>query len=110
MSVLKDWRTNTTGPWGSRADWRQPLPAQPKKQGYNPFINGIAKDATGAPLEGATIRCHRVEDGALVATTISAADGTWTVRPSVPGTFYIVAYKTGSPDVAGTTLQTLLQV
>jgi hypothetical protein len=47
----------------------------------------------------------------FVNTTTSDGSGNFTiVTPNNSGTFYLVAYKAGSPDVAGTTVNTLTAV
>lgn len=74
-----------------------------------PAIRGFALDSVGDPIEGATIQ------GFVTATdlhvgreTTSKVDGSYELRTTYVGQqHYVVAYKTGSPTVAGTTVNTL---
>lgn len=81
----------------------------PPYQGTTNFkrITGIAKDSTGTVLGGATIKVYRTADNVCELTTTSNADGAYEVGVPDTAARYIVAYKAGSPDVAGTTVNTL---
>lgn len=72
------------------------------------FIKGTTLDSTGAVLANAIVKPYvtatDVEDGPAVT---SAADGTYAAGVYTPGAHYVVAYKSGSPDVAGTSVNTL---
>lgn len=70
-------------------------------------IRGVTRDAVGAPLASCALKVFR-QEGTLVSTTTSDGSGNYVTDPVGPGQFHqIVAYKTGSPDVAGVTLNTL---
>lgn len=74
-------------------------------------ISGITKDSAGAVLGGCTVTLYQTGmDAALQTKTSDAADGSYTfnVTETIGRTFYIVAYKAGAPDVAGTTVNTLV--
>lgn len=75
-------------------------------------ITGIAKDSTGAVLAGATVTLFRTSDNQPCGSTVSGSDGSYVM--SVPyglgEMHFIVAYKAGAPDVAGTTVNTLVGV
>lgn len=72
-------------------------------------INGVAKDSTGAPLSGATLSLYRTLDDGLVERVLSDANGLYSFSTiGLAQNYYIVAYKAGSPDVAGTTVNTLV--
>lgn len=87
-------------------------------------IFGVTKDSAGAALGNCEVEVYETVSGAIRGTTVSDAAGNYTfdvtgngvVAPSdgeaatVPLTFYVVAYKTGAPDVAGTTVNTLIGV
>lgn len=76
---------------------------------YNFHIYGITKDSAGAALAGCVVKLYRTSDDALMQQTISGADGSYEFRcTSQFFACYIVAYLAGSPDVAGTTVNTLL--
>lgn len=72
-------------------------------------LSGITKDSTGAALAGCTVSLYRTTDDRLMEKVIS--DGSGAYRFSTIGlseTYYVVAYKPGSPDVAGTTRNDLV--
>lgn len=73
------------------------------------IISGITKDSTGAPIGGCTVKLYTATDDVLRYTAISdLATGAYSFSvPSNGWTFYAVAYLAGSPDVAGTTVNTL---
>jgi hypothetical protein len=92
-----------------------------KASGTHPqkVITGVCRDVTAAPLSGATVKAFRTSADATNALpadlqegvpAVSAADGAYTV--TVPNTdpHYLVSYKAGTPDVAGTTTNTLVGV
>jgi hypothetical protein len=71
-------------------------------------ITGITKDSAGAVLGGCTVRLFRTADDVEVDQAVSdAGDGTYSVGVPTDDTYYCVAYLPGSPDVAGTTVNTL---
>ena len=72
-------------------------------------ISGTTKDSTGAALGSCDVHLFRTTSDVLHATTTSGADGSFSFASDISPelTKYIVAYKQGSPDVAGTTANTL---
>lgn len=72
------------------------------------FITGVTRDSSGTPLAGATVQLFRSWDDVYIGETISDGSGNFSVRASGSGTFYIVAYLAGAPDLAGTTVNTLI--
>jgi hypothetical protein len=71
-------------------------------------ITGFALDAVGQPVSGATVKVFRTADDTLLATTTSDATGLYAfVLPQGVGGNYLVFYKAGSPDIYGTTLNTI---
>lgn len=74
-----------------------------------PAIRGFALDSVGDPVEGATIQGFVTSTDLHVGReTTSKVDGAYELRTTYPLTnHYIVAYKAGSPDIAGTTVNTL---
>lgn len=89
--------------------------------GYPPFmpamalpavylrVFGVTKDSTGAALSGVTVKLYRTADDALVDMAVSNGGGNYEFRSASPTTaYYVVAYKAGAPDVAGTTVNTLV--
>lgn len=72
-------------------------------------VVGVTKDSTGTALAGCTVKLYRSRDDALIDQTVSDAAGNYSFASgSTVETYYIVAYKPGAPDVAGTTVNTLL--
>ena len=74
------------------------------------FISGITKDQNSALLGSCVLKLFLTSNDTLVATTTSDGSGNYTLTFSatITGPFYIVAYKAGSPDVAGTSVNTLV--
>ncbi len=75
-------------------------------QGYT--ISGVTKDSTGAALGVVTLDLFDTRTDALIATTTSDGSGNYSFGVSGGGSYYLVAYKAGVPDVAGTTINTLV--
>lgn len=70
-------------------------------------ITGVTRDSTGVALGNCVVQLFRTVNDVLVVETTSDANGNFAITAGGDG-FYIVAYKVGSPDVAGTTLNTLI--
>lgn len=73
----------------------------------NPVITGVTRDSAGNPLGTCVVRCFRTSTNDFVATATSDVSGNFTVFATGTGPFYLVAYKDGTTDVAGTTVNTL---
>lgn len=74
-------------------------------------ITGVTRDSSGAVLPGCIVRLYRTATDVIVDTVTSDGSGNYTFPNVTPGdTYYVVAYLTGSPDVAGTTVDTLVGV
>ena len=72
-------------------------------------VRGVTKDSTSAPLAAVTVSLFLTSTNALLGTTVSDGSGNYDFPLFTPvGPFYVVAYKAGSPDVAGTTVNTLV--
>lgn len=70
---------------------------------------GVTRDAYGSPLAGVTVKCFKTSDDSLLSQVVSDENGAFTVTtPYYPDTHYLVCYKAGSPDVEGTTVNTLI--
>jgi hypothetical protein len=74
-------------------------------------LSGISRDSTGAALGSCLMTLYRTRDDGAVASVLSDGSGNY-VFPSVSltETYYIRGYKSGTPDVAGTTVNTLVGV
>jgi hypothetical protein len=71
-------------------------------------IAGVTRDSAGARLGNCVVELYRTIGDAVVGDATSNADGNYYVKGARPGVaHYIVAYKAGAPDLAGTTLNTL---
>ena len=76
-------------------------------------ISGVTRDATGTPLAGCTVHCLRSDTDEIVDRQVSDASGNFfvTIPVGLSQTqtvyWYLVAYLAGSPDRAGTTVNTL---
>lgn len=79
---------------------------------YGAFsLSGITRDSTGAVLGGCDV--HLFQTGTDIEVGQTTSDGSGNFSFSLgnnAGYFYLVAYKTGSPDVAGTSINTLFFV
>jgi hypothetical protein len=73
-------------------------------------FSGVTRDAYGTVITGATVRLFRTSDSLLVdSVTSNAVTGAFVITtPYWPDAHFIVASKSGVPDLAGTTVQTLV--
>lgn len=74
----------------------------------NSFITGVTRDSAGAALGNCVVQLFRTVDDAIIYEGASDGSGNFSIYAPVTGPFYLVAYKAGSPDVAGTTVNTLV--
>jgi hypothetical protein len=72
-----------------------------------PRFSGFSLTNIGGVLSGCDVVLYRTDTDAVVTRFTTGADGSWLMNSNNSGTHYLVAYKAGSPDVAGTTLDTL---
>jgi hypothetical protein len=74
-------------------------------------LSGVTRDSAGVALAGCVVDLFLNSEDTLVATTTSDESGNY--RFIVNGnsqTYFVRAYKAGSPDVAGTSVNTLTAV
>lgn len=74
-------------------------------------ITGTTKDRSGTPLGNCMVEVYSTQDNTCRATTTSDANGLYTVdvvETAAGLTFFAIGYLPGSPDVAGTTVNTLV--
>lgn len=71
-------------------------------------ITGVTRDAYGSPVGGVTVKLFLTSDDSRVDQTVSDPVGTFLVSSPYLTGHYLVAYKTGTPDVEGTTVNTLV--
>jgi hypothetical protein len=74
----------------------------------NMVLSGVSRDIAGNVLGNCTVIVFRTEDNSFVAKTTSDVSGNWSIPIVVGGPFFLVEYKAGTPDVAGTSVNTLL--
>lgn len=74
----------------------------------NMVLSGVSRDSAGAPLGNCRVMIFRTEDKSFILETQSDASGNWAVSMLVGGPFFLVEYKAGSPDVAGTSVNTIV--
>lgn len=89
------------------------VPSRFAKEMYgtlNMVLSYISRDAAGAPLGNCRVMIFRTEDMSFVGETTSDASGNWSLSMMKGGPFFFVEYKAGSPDRAGTSLNTLVPV
>ena len=70
-------------------------------------IIGVTRNSSGAVLASCNLDLFITGSDQLAMRTVSDAGGNFTFPNPGTGPFYIVAYKAGSPDVAGTTVNTI---
>jgi hypothetical protein len=68
------------------------------------IVTGVTKDAAGAALGGCTVRTYVAATNAPFSTVVSDGSGNYSATVPLSENCYLVAYKAGSPDVAGTTV------
>jgi hypothetical protein len=72
-------------------------------------ITGRTLDAVGNPLGTCALHLFRTADDAVIRNNSSSdASGNYSLVVAPGVTHYLVAYKAGSPDVEGTTVNTLV--
>lgn len=67
-------------------------------------VSGVTRDSTGATLAGCTISLFNANSSVLMATTVSDGAGAYSFAVGLNQPVFLVAYKAGAPDVAGTTI------
>jgi hypothetical protein len=73
-------------------------------------ITGTCKDSGGTPLPGCIVHLFYTVADVLAAVTESNASGVYSFSIGPNLACYVVAYKPGSPDVSGTTVNTLIAI
>src|SRR5258706_9914319 len=74
------------------------------------MLNGVTRDSFGARLANCLVRAYRTSDDIVVGEVMSDAGGNYSISLFTTDPCYLVAYKNGAPDVAGTTANTLIPV
>ena len=73
-------------------------------------IAGVTRDQYGSAIVSCTVKLFKTSDDSLVSQIVSdATTGAYLLSTQYyPDTHYVVAYKAGSPDIAGATVNTLI--
>jgi hypothetical protein len=129
ISCAWDYFMGYETPWwpgGSRVDtpddaclaainWSTPEQFEPKGGGTNSRfgISGVTRDVSGTPLGGVTVKLFRTTGDLYkdvkIDETISDPFGNYTVStPFYPDPHYLVMYKVATPDVFGSSANTLI--
>jgi hypothetical protein len=82
----------------------------PRVGKFRKTLSVVTKDSAGALLPGATVHCFATATDVEVNETVSDANdaGVEFSQYQDVGNHYCVAYKVGAPDVAGTTINSLV--
>jgi len=70
-------------------------------------ISGITIDQLGARLPGCTVKAFNSVTNVFVDQTISDGSGNYSMNLPRGNTYFLVAYKAGSPNKAGTSVNTI---
>lgn len=73
----------------------------------NDFITGVTRDSNNAVLTGCAVELFRTLTDERILVTVSDGSGNYVFANPGSGPFYLVAYKAGAPDVAGTSVNTI---
>lgn len=71
-------------------------------------ISGVTCDQYFSPVGGVTVKLFRTLDDSLQASVVSEPDGSYLVTTPYSDAHYLVIYKSGTPDLFGTTVNTLV--
>lgn len=103
--MMFDVRPSIKGTVNSYMKFRSPVMFSDKA--YK--ISGITKDSTGAVLGGCLVSLFYTQGDTLICKMLSdATTGEYSFGMGPSLDCYVVAYKAGAPDVAGTTVNTLV--
>lgn len=84
---------------------------QTRGHNYRFGVIGVTRDVYGSPLGGVTVKLFRTSTDELVHNTVSDPSGNYAVSTPFYGEgHYIVTYKTGAPDVFGSSPNNLTGV
>ncbi len=83
----------------------KPVPTVFAERNYT--ISGVTKDSTGAALGTCIVKLFFTVSDVFSQQTTSDASGNYSFAVNKTATYYVVSYKAGAPDVAGTTVNTL---
>ncbi len=102
MGLVDDW--GSEGEWAASADCRATGGAVRKT------ITGTTKDSTGAALGNCVVQAFLTADDSFQGQVTSDVAGGFTIYTAQTGAHYLTCYKVGSPDVGGTSVNTITPV
>ena len=73
-------------------------------------IAGVTRNSVGTALPSCIVKGYLTATDAFVSQCTSQGDGAFDFCTQFTGAHYLVAYLAGSPDVAGTTVNTLTPI
>jgi hypothetical protein len=73
-------------------------------------LSGVCLNINSVPVAGAVVKIFDTATDTLRATATADGAGNYASTLSMEGPLYAVAYHPNSPDIAGTTLNTLMAV
>lgn len=76
----------------------------------NYSVSGITRDGAGAILPFCRVELYLTAADVSIREVTSDVNGNYRFDNPGTGPFYLVAYKAGAPDIAGTTVNTLVSV
>lgn len=90
-------------------DGYEPFSCDGEGCSQNRFMRGVCVNASDVPVANPIVQAFRTSDDAFMGEAQANTDGTYIVPvASLAGVqHYLVAYKPGAPDIAGTTVNTL---
>jgi hypothetical protein len=135
--VPQEWRPLARFGWGGKAasvfrgavtmdrdevrSWHAPQTWGPSYRGHggtvefryvgvsvNRSIIGVTRDSAGTAIGNCDLDLYMTHADTLAQQRTSDASGNFQFYNPGSGPYYIVAYKTGAPDLAGTTVNTLV--
>jgi hypothetical protein len=94
-------------PETAKPKFKRPSVVEPRPPATRWTFSGFTYDATAVALASCSVELYRSDNDLVTGSFVSNSDGSWLINSNNGGRHYLVAYKTGSPDLAGTTLNTL---
>lgn len=72
-------------------------------------FSGVTRDLRNSPVGGVTVRLFRSADSQLAAVGVSRNDGSYNIATPYAGEeHFLVCHKSGSPEIAGASIATLV--
>jgi hypothetical protein len=67
------------------------------------IVSGVTRDCGGAPLGSCLVKAFATSTNTFLGSTTSDAGGNYALTVPAGMNVYLVGYKAGAPDMAGTT-------